>query len=705
MAKSRQKSEPLPSKAQILEFIQSLPVTPSRRELLRAFRVGAKDRDAFKKRLMEIEAEGSVSTDGQAKRDHLPSVSVLEITGTNEDGDVLAAPANWPHEDAPPAIYLVPDRRPGRAPGSGDRVLARLNRVEPDVYRAQIIRRLPTAPSAILGIYTADGRVRSTDRRWRDDLIVQTGGTENAEPGELVVAQPESGKRLGLRKARIIERLGITAGPKSYGLMAIHNHEIPTAFSADAERQAAAAGPAPLEGRVDLRHLPLITIDDEDARDFDDAVWAEPDPEIMGGWHIVVAIADVAWYVRDGDALDRVAAERGNSVYFPDQVVPMLPEILSNEWCSLKPGEDRPCLAAHLWVNAGGALKRHHFERALMRSAARLTYAGVQAARLGEQPAAATGVFESTILPLFAAYETRCRERSRREPLDLDLPEQRIELAADGRVERVYPRARLDSHRLIEEFMILANIAAAETIEAHGSNSLFRIHDEPDLKSLEEFRQFLASVGMRLPKGQALQPRNFNQLLRTVDTDEDALGLQDAVLRAQSRAVYSPVNIGHFGLALRHYAHFTSPIRRYADLMVHRALISTVIGGAGGFAEIPADFERMGEYLSMTERRAEAAEREAIRRFSAEFLMDRIGHELTGRVANITRNGMFVQLMDLGVDGFVPMRYLPSSWRPQPERNRRVRTVRSAGPSPGAEIRVRLREVDPPSGSIILELA
>jgi ribonuclease R len=467
---------------------------------------------------------------------------------------------------------------------------------------------------------------------------------------------------------------------------------------------AAQAGPAPLGGRADLRAVPLVTIDGADARDFDDAVFAAPDEDSANrdGWHLIVAIADVAWYVRPGDALDRAALDRGNSIYFPDRVVPMLPEALSNGWCSLKPGEDRPCMAAHLWIDKTGRLVRHRFERALMRSAARLTYEEVQAAADGDAAAMPAGVVDR----LYGAYRALKTARDARQPLDLDLPERIIELDDKGRVETIGTRARLDSHRLIEEFMIAANVAAAETLEKLRQPCMYRVHDEPPPEKLVALRDVLSGIGLNFAKGQVVMPRSFNQILKLAEGTGDAPLVSEIVLRTQAQAIYSPENIGHFGLALRRYAHFTSPIRRYADLMVHRALISGIKAGPGGLPQPLPDFTTIGEHISMTERRAVEAERDAADRYTSAFLSDRVGEIMEARVTGVTRFGLFVTLAASGGDALLPMRDLPGGPYTHDTRRHVLRARRGKKLYRlGDTLSVRLTEADPITGGLVVRLS
>lgn len=707
------KPAPFPSREQIAEFIRASDTRVGKREIARAFHLNAEQKILLKTVLKELEAEGTVGRGRKRQYGHataLPSVAVIEISGTDLDGELLARPVTWPDDVPMPTIHMAPDRASRAAVAIGDRVLARLSRIGGTVYEGRVMRRLTAPAGRVLGIYEEredERRIRPIDRRAKNELVVAAGDTMGAKPGELVWAEVRPGRPLGLRPARVVERLGDGRGPRSITSITLHDHAIPTRFSEAALRQAEAAGPAPLKGRDDLRSLPLVTIDGAEARDFDDAVWAEadPDPGNAEGWHVVVAIADVAWYVRPGDALDHDAYERGNSVYFPDQAVHMLPEALSSGWCSLLPGEDRPCLAAHLWLGADGTLLRHRFVRGMMRSAARLTYEQVQAARNGDPDDAAGPLMGTVIEPLYGAYRALARARDARDVLELDLPERRVIIGDDGAVVRVETRARYESHKLIEEFMICANVAAAETLERRRVPCVYRVHDQPSREKLESLREFLETLDLRLPRGQVLRPKDFNRILARVAATPEASMVNEVVLRSQAQAVYDPVNIGHFGLALRRYCHFTSPIRRYADLLVHRALIEALgLGGGGSRAEV-SELSDISEHISATERRAATAERDAVDRFTAGYLAEQVGSIFAGRVNGVTRFGLFVTLADSGGDGLVPMRSLPDDYYVHDEQRHRL-----VGRHSGLEYRlgqivdVRLVEANPVTGGLILEL-
>ncbi len=638
---------------------------------------------------------------------------MLDVVGTDLDGEVLARPAAWDPADPAPTIYLGPGRTGTPAVGVGDRVLARLKRSGPDEYAATPIRALPRSAERVVGVFERHGdggRIKSTDRRQRDELQVARADQGPARHGDLVVAEVIPTGKLGLRQARVVERLGVLGEPRSVSLIAIHSHDIPTEFDPAALALAAAAKPVTLGHRTDLRAVPLVTIDGADARDFDDAVFAEPDgdPANPDGWHLIVAIADVAHYVRPGDALDQAAHERGNSVYFPDRVVPMLPEQLSNDLCSLRPHEDRACMAVHIWIDREGNKLSHRFVRGLMRSAARLTYEQAQRLRDGKLAPDDGAPMTRVIEPLYGAYRALARAREARGTLDLDLVERQVVVDPSGAVTAIVPRPRLDSHRLIEEFMILANVCAAETLEAAGQPCMYRIHDTPSAEKLEALRGFLDGLHIRFPKGQVVKPRNFMQILKGVaDTPQQAM-VNEVVLRSQAQAAYSPENIGHFGLALRRYAHFTSPIRRYADLLVHRGLIKGLGLGPDGLpaGTTAAVFQRIGEQISATERRAAQAEREVVDRYTAAYLAAQIGARFAGRISGVTRFGIFVKLSETGADGLVPMRALPSDYYHHDERNHRLvgkRTRRTF--TLGDPVEVTLAEADVVTGGLLLALA
>ncbi len=713
----------MPGREEIIRFIRESDGRVGKREIARAFGLDARQKMELKKLLRELELDGSLQrTRGRKFADpgSLPPVAVVEVTGFSRDGDVLAKPGIWEHETDPPMIFMRPEKKGRPALGPGDKVLARLTPVNAGgdaparEYKGETIRRLSSTPTTVMGKLERSGghlRLIPTDRRAKQEYIVEMGDAGDAGPGDLVRCEALRQRGMGLRRARVIERLGSADGPKAASVIAIHHHGLPTEFKPEALDQAARAKAAPMKltgvgNRADLRDVPLVTIDGADARDFDDAVFAEPDPENDGGFHLIVAIADVAWYVRPGDPLDHAAYERGNSAYFPDRVVPMLPEALSNGWCSLVPDEDRPCMAAHLWIDADGRLRRHRFERAMMRSHARLTYDQAQAAFDGHPDEICARLGDAVFRPLSAAYEAFLKARRSRGVLELDLPERRVEVDDEGNVTRIAVRERFDSHKLIEEFMICANVAAAEALERRKSPLLYRIHDQPSAEKIEALGAFLETLGLSLPKGQVIRAEQFNRILEKARGTSESDMINDAVLRSQAQAAYAPDNIGHFGLNLRRYAHFTSPIRRYADLVVHRSLIETFGMGPGGIADMTRDLGDAAEHLSVTERRAAIAERDTIDRYTASYMADKIGGTFSGRVTGVTRFGLFVALDDTGADGLIPISTLPADYYRLDDSGTRLvgdDTGRTFGL--GMRLDATIAEADALTGGMVLRFA
>jgi ribonuclease R len=509
---------------------------------------------------------------------------------------------------------------------------------------------------------------------------------------------------------RVVERIGSMDSPRTISLIAIHAHGIPTVFPPAVLEEAGAAKPVDPRGRTDLRAVPLVTIDPEDARDHDDAVWAGPDDDAAnkGGHVILVAIADVAHYVTPGSALDKEALKRGNSAYFPDRVVPMLPEELSADLCSLKEGVDRPCLAVRMVFDAQGHKRGHTFLRAVMRSAARLTYARAQAAFDGKPDAEMSATVRKTLADLWAGYKTLVIAREKRSPLDLDLPERRIQLGADGHVASIAYRERLESMRLIEECMVLANVAAAEALEKARTPLIYRVHDTPSREKLYAFSDFLRTLNINFAKGQVMQPGTFNRILSQAKGTPHEAVMNDVVLRSQAQAIYDAANIGHFGLNLAKYAHFTSPIRRYADLIVHRALIRGLkLGGGDGLTD--RDIKQLPEIaqaISLTERRAMAAERDSTDRYVAAYMQDRVGATFEARITGVTKFGLFVRLRESGAEGLLPARSLGLEYFRHDERAQTMRGERTGTTyGLGDLITVKLMEAAPVTGGMRFELA
>jgi ribonuclease R len=726
MARPRGAQAPFPSKAEVMAFISSQDGRASIREIARAFGLKSSGRAELKQMLRDLADEGQVERRRKkiSKPGHLPSVVLADVTTRDRDGELIAVPTEWDEEahGAAPRIRIVVPRRsrPGTIPGVGDRALLRIDdagEADDDIrHTGRTIKLVDRARQRVLGIFRSlpngGGRISPIDKKQMGiELSIPPGATEDARDGDLVAVETQRprGERGGLNSGRVRERLGSLNNERAISEIAIHSHGIPHIFPPAAIEEANGKVAATLAGREDWRTLALVTIDPADAKDHDDAVHAvaDSDPANPGGHVVTVAIADVAYYVRPGSALDREALLRGNSVYFPDRVVPMLPERISNDLCSLRPDEDRAALAVRMVLDAAGRKRSHSFHRVMMRSHARLHYAQVQAAIDGRGDEASRLLVDPMLKPLYAAYHAIKKARDVRGPLDLDLPERKLILKEDGTVDRVIIPPRLDAHRLIEEFMILANVAAAETLERAHVPLIYRVHDEPSLEKLEGLRQFLETLDIRLPKGVVLKPGAFNSILARVRGSDSEKLVNEVVLRAQAQAEYAAENYGHFGLALRRYAHFTSPIRRYADLVVHRALIRACRMGDDGLSP-NEDVSRLSEVaasISAAERRAMKAERETVDRLIAHFLGDRIGATFEGHISGATRAGLFVKLDETGADGFIPAATLGDEYFRYEEAAHAL-VGQSSGESYrlGDKVSVRLVEAAPVAGALRFEM-
>jgi len=725
----------LPSRDDILAYLQRESERGSKigkREIARAFALKGTDRIGLKALLREMEAEGVLDRRRKAISGSgtLPATLVATIAGSTRDGDFFATPADWDAKAQGPAprilIHLPRRAKAGEAaPGPSDSVLVHIekNRAERDFpYLGRIIKILPQERLRTLGILRIqeDGSARlipiDKKAQGREFAIAEADLGEGRD-GDLVAVTPvavgDARRRLarsqGLSRAKVRERLGSLGSEKAVSLIALYAHGIPQVFSPAALAEAARVRPANLEGREDWRALPLITIDPPDAKDHDDAVHArvDDDPSNSSGFVLSIAIADVAAYVHPGSPLDREARDRGNSVYFPDRVVPMLPERISNDLCSLRPNEDRPALALNVVIDAQGRKLRHSFHRVMMRSSAKLAYAQAQAAIDGKPDDTTGPLLADVIEPLYASYAALKKARGERQPLDLDLPERKLLLKPDGTLDRVVTPPRLEAHRLIEEFMILANVCAAETLERAHIPLLYRVHDEPSAEKLEALREVLASIGIKLPRQGAMRPGLFNAILARVEGTAHQAFINEVVLRTQAQAEYAPENYGHFGLNLRRYAHFTSPIRRYADLVVHRALIRALHLGKDGLdaSTTVAALSEIGAHISAAERRAMAAERDTVDRLIAAHLAEEIGAVFDGRINGVTRAGLFVSLNETGASGFIPASTLGGEFF-------RFRQAEHAlvGDRSGTTLRlgdpvsVRLVEAAPTAGALRFEL-
>jgi ribonuclease R len=723
LSKVSKKNPSLPSKADLLAFIGNRPGKVGTREIARAFGLKNALRADLKRLLRELADEGSIEK--RRKKLHhagtLPSTVLADVTERDSDGDLIATPDEWDEEAHGPApkirVHTPRNARPGEAAGLGDRVLLRVEETEDDHgirHRGRIIRIIDHPKHRVLGIFRkiqhGGGRLEPVDKKMLGKVLsIPLGATADAEDGDLIAVETSRAPRLGLPTARVVERLGSLKSERAVSLIAIHAHGIPSVFRRDSQQEADAAKPATVQGREDWRKVPFVTIDPPDAKDHDDAVHAEPHtaPNNHGGHIVSVAIADVAHYVRPGSALDREALARGNSVYFPDRVVPMLPERISNDLCSLRPQEDRAALAVRMVIGADGRKRSHTFHRILMRSAAKLSYQQTQLAISGRTDEQTDMLVRPVLAPLYTAYEALTRARAERQPLDLDLPERKILLKADGTVDRVITPERLEAHRLIEEFMILANVAAAETLERARVPLIYRVHDEPAMEKVQALREFLATLDIPFAKGGVLKPEGFNRVLARVKGRDTEQLVNEVVLRTQAQAEYSAENYGHFGLNLRRYAHFTSPIRRYADLIVHRGLIRALKLGPDGLAD-NTDQKALAEVsaqISATERRAMLAERETSDRLIAHFLADRVGASFDGRISGVTRAGLFVKLRDTGADGFVPARTIGEEFFRYDEKGHAMVGSRSGETYRlGDPVTVKLVEAAPVAGALRFEI-
>ncbi len=713
----------LPAREVVLRFIADNPQKASKRELYKAFGLKGPARLALKDMLRDFEEEGLVEKHRKSltRPGSLPPVTVLDITTRDSEGGLVARPAEWlDSEGVAPAVSIRQPSPAGRrdkkppAAGIGDRVLAKIfpakERGGP-AYTARIIKVIDKRKNAVLGVFRdlpdGKGRIIPINRRG-EEMEIDSAHAGDARDGDLVEVEASRVGRFGLARAKVLSVVGSVASERAISMIAIHEHGIPHIFPDAVIEQAEAASPATMKSREDWRDVPLITIDPADAKDHDDAVYAEPDttPENPGGVIVTVAIADVSWYVRPESALDREALKRGNSVYFPDRVVPMLPERISNNLCSLREGEDRPALAVRMVFSKEGRKAGHTFHRIMMKSAAKLSYQQAQDAVDGKPDDKTGPLLEPILKPLWHAYRIMCIGRDRRQPLELDLPERKIKLKEDGTVDRVIVPPRLDAHRLIEEMMIQANVCAAETLEKKRQPLIYRVHDAPSLAKQEVLREFLQTLDMSLAKGGNMRANHFNGILKKAHGTAHETMVSEMVLRSQSQAVYSQDNIGHFGLNLLRYAHFTSPIRRYADLIVHRALVGSLGFGEGGItAKEEGELADIAAEISTFERRAMAAERDTVDRLIAHHLAARVGEEFDGQVGGVTKSGLFISLPQFGADGFVPISTLGRDYYIYDEAHQALSGEKTGlGYRLGDKVVVRLAEAAPLAGALRFEM-
>jgi len=718
---SRKRSAGLPTRKQILDFIASSDQPAGKREIARAFGLSGQTKIDLKRLLKDMADEGLIdSSPGRAfhQAGGVPKVTVLRVAAVDDGGAIWAVPEQW-HAEGPPPRLRVLERGKRSALGIGDRVLARTEE-KGQGFVAHPLKKLARSAELTLGVVKQEGErfwLSPVDKRERRELFISD--LKDAQPGDLVLCEVTG--RPPRVSARVDAVLGDPFAPRSFSLIAIHKHGLRAEFAQEAIDEAHRVSTQALGEREDLTHLPIVAIDPEDARDHDDAIWAEADGE--GGWNAIVAIADVSFYVRPGSELDREARARGNSVYFPDRVVPMLPEELSADICSLKAGEERAAMACHLKIGKDGTLKSWRFTRAKICVAANIAYEDAQVAMDAAEEervevsspvcfmAPVEGpvpqeLVDKALKPLWGCWRALFAARQKRDPLELDLPERRVMLDEKGRITSIAPRDRLDAHRLVEDFMIAANVAAARAIEAKKAPVMYRVHEPPSREKLVALKDYLKTLGVEFSLGQVIKPGTFNRIIERVGDADGREEIMEQLLRTQMQARYGPERLGHFGLALETYAHFTSPIRRYADLLVHRALVKAYRLGEGGLPQGDEErFEQIGEQISMLERRAMEAERETIDRYVAAYLADQVGQLVECRITGVQPFGFFASVEDLGGDGLVLAKDLGQEYFRYDEAARTL-----VGDETGETYRVgqrltlRLDEANPVSGSLRYEL-
>lgn len=702
----------LPDKDTLIAFLREAGEA-EKADIARAFGLKGIERRQLREMLKTLEAEGALGKRGRkgfSEAGALPAVGVADVVDRDADGELYVELVKG-GEDAPRAL-LLPDRE-GKtpAPGMGDRLLVKFTQGA-DGWEARLVKQLDAGTNRVLGVIrksARETRVEPVDKRSKDVLLIPSALAGDLRDGDLVLASIEkSDHRHGPKRGKILETIGREDDPRAASIIAIHAHGLPTGFSEQVEREAEDQALPTLKGREDLREVPFITIDPADARDHDDAVYAErdTDPKNPDGWVVWVAIADVAAYVRPNSALDREARDKGNSTYFPDRVEPMLPEVLSNGLCSLKQGENRACMAVRMIFDKDGKKTGHKFMRGLMRSHAKLSYEQAQSAIDGQQDDVTGPIMDAILYPLWNAYSTMLKGRQRRSPLAIESPERRVIMAPGGGIAAIEPRKSLEAHRLIEEMMIQANVCAAETLEKTRTPLIYRVHEAPSQEKIFNLADFLHTIGKPWNKGEPANTKRFNKLLDETRDSPHAEVVNEVVLRTQMQAVYSPDNVGHFGLHLDRYAHFTSPIRRYSDLIVHRGLIRGLNLGSDGLTDREiAELTAIAEQVTSTERRSMAAERDAMDRYIAAFLEDHVGATFGGRITGVTRFGLFVRLDETGADGLVPVSTLGSEYFTHDDRAHALVGERTGKRfTLGRRVEVKLMEATPVTGGLVLEM-
>ena len=705
-----------PTREMVLDYLEKNPHLGAKRDIARGLDVPTEHKPELRRILNELEAEGALVR--TAKRafspaEQPPPTGIVRFERIDRDGELIGRAMGKDGPFGPDIMFAGPsgaNHRKGGLPlalGIGERALCKIEKGRDGIWRARAIKKIDALPeTTLIGAYRANrhgGTVEPTSRKEKSEFIVEKADSRNAKDGDLVRIQARPARGYGPRRASVIEIIGRLDDPRAASIIAMHTHGVPDEFPEQVVEEANKARPAPAP-REDMTRIPLITIDPEDARDHDDAVYAEPDGH--GGWRVIVAIADVSAYVRVGTALDREAYRRGNSTYFPDRVSPMLPEHLSADLCSLREGELRETFAVEIFFNAGGHKTKHRFIRGKMRSAAKLSYRQAQDAIDGNPDDKTQPLLEPVLKPLWEAYRAVSKARDQRAPLDLDLPERRVRIGEDGKIASISLRERFDAHRLIEEFMIQANVCAAESLEAKRTPLVYRVHEEPSEEKVNTLSNFLPVIGLKWTRGEKITGQRFNKLLADVKGSENEPLVNEMVLRTQAQARYAHENLGHFGLNLMKYAHFTSPIRRYSDLIVHRALIRALDLGPDGMNDTDAvRLEEMAEHVTMTERRSMAAEREATDRYLAIFMADRVGAIFDARIAGVTRAGLFVRVAENGADGFIPAGRLSDEYWVYDETSAALVAQRSGMRyEMGMTVQVKLMETAPLTGGLLFSM-
>lgn len=688
---------PIPSREFILEYLADRGKPATQLQLQDELDLkSSEEREALRRRLIAMSRDGQLLRNRKGAFGPLESMELIagRVIG-HKDGFGFVVPDTGDED-----LFLSP--RQMRLVFTGDRVLTRVSSVDGRGRReASIIEVLEHNTQQLVGRFHSESGtafVEPANQRITQDILIPPDAKNGAENGQMVVVaitdQPTSHARpLG----KIIEVLGDHMAPGMEISVAIRNHDLPVEWPEDTLLEASRYAPTvtedAIDGRLDLRHLPFVTIDGDDAKDFDDAVYCEPREK--GGWMLYVAIADVSYYVKQQSALDKEAEKRGNSVYFPGRVIPMLPETLSNNLCSLIPDADRLAMVCEMTIHPTGRIMKYEFSEAVFRSHARLTYNQVHAMmekndkRMRERFSARVTQLEH----LYELFRVLQKARKARGAIDFDLPETKIVFGKDRKIEKIIPYERFESHRVIEECMLCANICAAKFLEKHKQPGLYRVHQGPTEEKLENLRKFLTEIGLGIPAHRNPVPADYAHILRVVQDRPDAHMIQTMLLRSMSQAIYSPDNRGHFGLAYEAYAHFTSPIRRYPDLLVHRGIKQILRHKKPSTDE--AALVRAGEHCSMTERRADDATNEVTDWLKCEFMMDKVGQEFDGIVSGATSFGIFVELSDIYVEGLVHISTLPDDYY-QFDPVKHVLTGERAGRrfTMGDPVKIRVARVD-----------